>query len=126
MLPPVIGIAKRVFTKNENNTFRVYGENFDDTSVELKARLKCTKFDWTPDEILVANSDRKKHYVVLKSKPNPKSIPAPPMAAAAAHGVASLSGTDDDLTITLVFDEGGPQDTSISEDYTVIFIDPGP
>jgi len=126
MLPPVIGISKRKFKVNNNNTFRVYGENFDDTSVDLKAKLVSSNFDWAPDEITVASSDRKKHYVVLRSKPNPKSVPAPhaKSVASQAAGVVTFDDTDDDLTITLVFDEGGPEDTSVSEDYTVTFEDP--
>lgn len=124
MLPPVIGVSKRKFKINNDNTFRIYGENFDDTSVTLKAKLESTSFDWDPPEIPVADSDRKKHYVVLKSKPNPKAAPAPRKAASTAQAsfTASLTGTDDDLTVTLTFDEGGPQDTTIAEDYTITFV----
>ena len=121
MLTPVIGISKHKFKKNNDNTFRVYGENFDDTSVTLKAKLVSPHFTWDPGEINVASSDRKKNYVVLKSKPNPSAVPAP---HARTGGIVATADTDDDLTITLVFDEGGPDDTTISEDYVVTFEDP--
>ena len=126
MLAPVIGVSKRKFKVNQDNTFRVYGENFNDTSVDLKAKLESTSFNWDPHEYTIAASDRKQHYVVLKSKPNPKAVPAPQHAVpqARAGGVASAADTDDDLTVTLTFDDGGPQDTTISEDYTVTFVDP--
>src|SRR5581483_311710 len=125
MLPPVIGLSKHKFKINNDNTFRVYGENFDDTSVTLKAKLESTSFDWDPPELNLADSDRKKHYVVLKSKPNLKAAPAPARHGAAAPvqapGAPGFADIDDDITITLTFDEGGPQDTSISEDYSVTF-----
>jgi hypothetical protein len=126
MPTPVIGIAKRRFKVDDDNTFRVYGENFDDTSVALKAKLVSTKFDWDPGDYYVANSDRKKHYVVLTSKPKHKTIPAPAKAAPTSQAARThfFSDTDDDLTITLTFDPGGPDDVSVSEDYTVTFEDP--
>jgi len=127
MLTPVMGLSKHHFKKNNDNTFRVYGENLDDTSVTLKAKLQSTNFDWDPPEVAVANSDRKHHYVILKSKPNPKAAPAPARQKSAASaqtaGAPGFTDSDDDLIITLVFDEGGPDDTTICEDYTVDFYD---
>ena len=116
MPTPVIGLSKHKFKINSNNTFRVYGENFNDTSVGLKASLHSSSFDWDPPEYAVAASDRKQHYVVLTSKPKPKAVPAP---TAGAPRLAS--DTDDDLTVTLTFDPGSPDEVTISEDYTVTF-----
>jgi hypothetical protein len=120
MPKPVIGISKRKFKIDDGAVFRVYGENLDDLDVPLKVKLESTNFDWDPYEYMAEDNDRKKHYVVVRSTPSAKAAaPAPGSAAPRA-----FTTTDDDVTITLTFDEGGPDEDVAEEDYDTTYEDP--
>ena len=109
MPTPVLGIAKRKFKVGQLSSFRVYGENLDDTTVSLAVKLASTKFNWNPPMYVVNDGDRKKHYVVIHTTPS---------AGAPAPG-AALTSTSDELTVTLTFDPSGPDEDVIEEDYDI-------
>src|SRR5262245_51780272 len=94
---PVIGLSKHKFKINHDNTFRVYGENFDTAGGTLNASFQSSSFDWDPPDYEVTAANRKPHFVVLTSKPKPNGALAP-----TTKGAPGFAGdTDDDLTITL-------------------------
>jgi len=108
MPKPVLGISIRKFKVGVEAVFRVYGENLDNTAVPLTVAIKSSNFDWNPASYTPLNSDRKKHYVVVKSIPSPKAL-------------MPVADTDDDVTITLTFDPGSPDQDIAEEDYDTTY-----
>jgi len=116
----VLGIANRTFRLDQEEIFRVYGENIADSdphdtdpendAFDLTVKLESTNFVWDPAEYIADPADRELFYVVVRSTPR---VPV--------GGRRPAASTADRLKVTLVLDEGGPDQQRAEETYDVTF-----
>jgi hypothetical protein len=91
-----VGVSKNAFNIKNNNSFNIYGDDLGNSSPLPKVYLSSSNFLWGSATVAknTANGLAVTARCLKRKKPRHDRAPAP-------------GDGDDDLTVTLVFDEAG-------------------